>query len=51
MIIIILFAIWTIITMCYILFMIEENPFEEKLILVFVLGIETILYLTMRYCI
>jgi hypothetical protein len=51
MIIIILFAIWTIITMCYILFILEENPFEEKLILAFVLGIEAVLYLTMRYCI
>ena len=51
MIIIILFAIWTIITMGYILFTLEENPFEEKLILVFVLGIEAVLYLTMRYCV
>ena len=51
MIIIILFAIWTIITMGYILFILEENPFEEKLILVFILGIEAVLYLTMMYCI
>lgn len=51
MIIIIMFAIWTIIAMCYILFMIEENPFEEKFMLVLFLGIDAILYLIMRYCI
>lgn len=51
MIIIIMFAIWTTITMCHLLLMIEESSFEEKFMLVLFLGIDAILYLIMRYCI
>lgn len=50
MIIIIIFAVWTIMTMGCIYFTVEEDFKDSKLAIVCVI-IDCLLYLIMRYCI